>query len=128
VAEVRELFAPTGGRVVSWWLTDRATPADVENQLLAAGLEVVAEDYRLDGLVATTPPPPGPDGIEVRPASTAEEWAHLRQFQDSVFDNPPDRRPTREQLLKEFTTTSAVLFGTFLDGELVGAGAASPSS
>lgn len=128
VAEVRELLAPTGGRVVSWWLTERATPVDAEQQLLAAGLEVVADDYRLDGLLATAPPPPGPAEIAVRPATTAEEWAEFRELQDSVFDNPPERRPTREQLLAEFATTGAVLFGAFLDEELVGAGAASPSS
>ncbi|HEY7421157.1 MAG TPA: GNAT family N-acetyltransferase [Gaiellaceae bacterium] len=128
VAGVRELFAPTGGRVVGWWLTDRATPDDVEEQLLAAGLEVVADDYRLDGLLATTPPPAGPPEIEVRPATTTEEWAAFRELQDSVFDNPPERRPTRAQLLAEFPKTSAVLFGAFLDGELAGTGAATPSS
>jgi GNAT superfamily N-acetyltransferase len=128
VAEIRELFAPTGGRVVSWWLTDRATPDDVEEQLLAAGLHVVGDDYRLDGLLATAPPPDGPTEIEVRPATTAEEWAEFRTLQDAVFDNPVERRPTREQLLAEFPKTHAILFGAFLDGELVGAGAASPSS
>lgn len=128
VAEVRELLAPIGGRVVSWWLTERATPEDVEAQLLAAGLEVVADDYRLDGLLATTPPPPGPPEIEVRPASTAGEWADFSELQDSVFDNPPERRPTREQLLAEFPKTRAILFGAWLEGELVGAGAATPSS
>jgi predicted N-acetyltransferase YhbS len=128
VAEVRALLAPAGTRVVSWWLTERATPDDVEEQLLAAGLRVVGNDYRLDGLLATTPPPPGPPDVEVRRATSAEEWASFRELQDSVFDNPAERRPTREQLLAEFGRTSAVLFGAFLDGELVGAGAASPSS
>jgi GNAT superfamily N-acetyltransferase len=128
VAEVRKLLAPTGGRVVSWWLTDRATPQDVEEQLLAAGLEVVADDYRLDGLLATAPPRDGPPEIDVRPATTPEEWAAFRELQDGVFDNPPERRPKREQLLAEFPTTRNILFGAFLDGELVGAGAASPSS
>ena len=128
VAEVRELLASTGGRVVGWWLTDHATPADVEEQLLAAGLDVVADDYRLDGLLITGPPPDGPAEIEVRPATTAEEWAEFRTLQDSIFDNPPERRATREQLLAEFPKTHAILFGAFLDGELVGTGAASPSS
>jgi GNAT superfamily N-acetyltransferase len=64
----------------------------------------------------------------VRPASTAGEWADFRELQDSVFDNPPDRRPTREQLLAEFERTPAILFGAWLEGELVGAGAATPSS
>ena len=127
ISEVRELLA-TGRRIVSWWLTERATPEDVETQLLAAGLEVVADDYRLDGLLTTTPPPPGPPEITVRPASTPDEWADFRELQDSVFDNPPDRRPTREQLFAQFPRTPAILFGASLDGELVGAGAATPSS
>jgi GNAT superfamily N-acetyltransferase len=128
VARVRELLPPSGTRVVSWWLSERATPSDVEEQLLAAGLEVVADDYRLGGLLARTPPPAGPPEVETRLATTAEEWAAIRELQDSVFDNPPERRPTREQLLAEFPTTNAALFGAWLDGELVGAGAASPSS
>jgi GNAT superfamily N-acetyltransferase len=128
VAEVRELLAPAGTRVVSWWLSQLATPEDVETQLLAAGLEVVADDYRLAGLLATSPPPAGPPEIETRLAATAEEWATVRELQDGIFDNPPERRPTRDQLLAEFPRTSAVLFGAWLDGELVGAGAASPSS
>ena len=57
VAEVRRLLPQAGTRVVSWWLSDRATPADVEEQLLDAGLELLADDYLLDGLLATTPPP-----------------------------------------------------------------------
>jgi GNAT superfamily N-acetyltransferase len=128
VTEIREILAPTGGRVVGWWLTDRATPDDIEAQLMEAGLKIVADDYRLDGLLATQPPPPGPAEIEVLPATTAEEWAAFRELQDSVFDNPPERRATRAQLLAEFPRTSSILCGAFLDGELVGVGAASPSS
>jgi predicted N-acetyltransferase YhbS len=114
--------------VVSWWLTDRATPHDVEEQLLGAGLQIVPRDYRLDALLATTPPPVGPVEIEVRLATTAEQWATIRELQDSVFANRPERRPTREQLLAEFGRTETALFGAWLDGELVGAGAATPSS
>jgi GNAT superfamily N-acetyltransferase len=128
VAEVRGLLAPAGTRVVSWWLSDRAAPPDVEEQLLAAGLRLVADDYLLDGLLATTPPPPGPPEVETRLASSAEAWAALRELQDSVFDNPPERRATREQLLAEFGRSETALFGAWLDGELVGAGAATPSS
>jgi Acetyltransferase (GNAT) family len=128
VAEVRELVGRGAARVVSWWVSGRATPADVEEQLLDAGLQLVADDYLLDGLLATTTPPAGPPDVEVRRVTTAEDWVTVRELQDGVFDNPPDRRPTREQLLAEFPKTSAVLFGAWLDGELVGAAAASPSS
>lgn len=128
IAEVRGLLAPAGTRVVSWWLSERATPENVEEQLLDAGLQLVADDYQLDGLLATTPPPGGPPDVETRMATTAGEWAEVRELQDAIFDNPPERRPTREQLLAEFGRTETALFGAWLDGELVGAAGATPSS
>jgi len=128
VAEVRELLRPAGTRVAGWWLCERATPKDAEEQLLEAGLQLVESDYRLDGLLASTPPPPGPPEVEVRLATTAEEWADVRELQDGVFDNPPERRATREQLLAEFGRVPTALFGARLDGELVGGGAATPTS
>jgi acetyltransferase (GNAT) family protein len=128
VAEVRRLLTPAGIRVVSWWLSERATPADVEEQLLAGGLELIAEDYLLDGLLATTPPPEGPADVEVHMATTAEEWVAVRELQDGIFDNPPERRSTRAQILDEFAKSSAALFGAWLDGELVGTAGATPSS
>jgi hypothetical protein len=125
--EVRRLLPPGGTRVISWWLSDRSTPADVEEQLLDAGLELLADDYLLDGLLATAPPPQGPPDVDVRKATTAEEWAAVRELQDDIFDNPPERRPTRGQMLAEFAKSSAVLFGAWLDDELVGAGGATPT-
>jgi GNAT superfamily N-acetyltransferase len=128
IAEVRELLPSSGTTVVSWWLSELTTPADVEQQLLDAGLELVADDYLLDGLLATVPPPAGPPDVEVRLVATAEEWVDVRQFMDGIFDNPPERRPTRDALLAEFEQTTAALFGAWLDGELVGSAGATPSS
>jgi GNAT superfamily N-acetyltransferase len=128
VVEVRELLAAPGTRVVSWWLSELATPRDVEKQLLDAGLALVADDYLLDGLLATIPPPAGPPDVEVRLVTTADEWVNVRELQDGIFDNPTERRPTREKLLAEFRHTPAALFGAWLDGELVGAAGATPSS
>jgi GNAT superfamily N-acetyltransferase len=128
VAEVRELAAAARSRVVSWWVSERATPPDVENQLLDAGLQLLADDYLLDGLLATTPPPPGPPEVEVRQAASVEEWIAVRELQEAVFDNPPERRPSREEHAVDYERTNVALFGAWLDGELVGAGAASPTS
>src|SRR5262252_8326809 len=80
IAEVRRLLPPAGIRVVSWWLSERSTPAAVEEQLLDAGLGLIADDYLLDGLLATTPPPEGPSDVEVRVATTVEEWAAVREL------------------------------------------------
>ena len=120
VAEVRALLGSGGVRVVSWWLSELSTPD--------AGLQVVAGDYLLDGLLATGPPPSGPPDVEARLATSAEEWVAIRELQEGIFDNPPERRPTREQLLAEFRKSRAVLFGAWFDGELVGAAGATPSS
>jgi GNAT superfamily N-acetyltransferase len=128
VADVRAELVRARSRVVSWWLSSRSTPPAVEEQLLEAGLQIVPRDYRLDGMLATGPPPPGPTDVEVRRATTAEEWAAVRFFQDSVFDNPPERRPSLESLAAEFERTNAVLFGAWLDGELAAAAGATPSS
>jgi hypothetical protein len=128
VAEVRDVLAEAGTRVASWWLSDRATPARVEEQLLDAGLQLVADDYLLDGLLATSPPPPGPPDVEVRRAATVDDWLSVRRLQQRVFDNPPERRSSPEELASEFERSAVALFGAWLDGELVGAGAATPTS
>jgi GNAT superfamily N-acetyltransferase len=128
VAEVRDVLAKTGTRVASWWLSDRATPAGVEEQLLDAGLQLMADDYLLQGLLATTPPPPGPPDVEVRRAETVDDWLAVRRLQQDVFDNPPERRSSPAELTSEFERARIALFGAWLDGELVGAGAATPSS
>jgi GNAT superfamily N-acetyltransferase len=128
VEEVRGLVAPAGTSFVSWWLTDLATPTDVEEQLLGAGLRLDPDDYRLDGLLATTPPPEGPPEVVTRIARDAAEWATIRELMDDVFDSPQNRRATREQRLAEFGRAPAVLFGAWLDGELVAAAGATPTS
>jgi GNAT superfamily N-acetyltransferase len=61
-------------------------------------------------------------------AADAEQWAAIRELMDDVFDSPPDRRPTREQRLDEFERSPAVLFGAWLDGELVAAAGATPTT
>ena len=128
VAEVRAILEPTGTRVASWWISDRSTPVDVEAQLIGAGLQIVPRDYRLDGLLATAPPPLGPPEVEVRRVDDVAGWIEVRSMQQETFDNPPERRSTPEVLAREFERTHAVLFGAWLDGELVAAGAAAPTS
>ncbi len=128
VTEVRGILERTRTRVASWWVSDRSTPADVEAQLVGAGLQVIPTDYRLDGLLATSPPPPGPPEVEVRRIDNVADWVEVRGLQEETFDNPPERRATPELLAAEFERTSAVLFGAWLDGELAAAGAAMPTS
>lgn len=128
VEEVREILAQAGSRIVSWWLTDRSTPEDAEAQLLEAGLRLVANDYRLDGLLATSPPPLGPPDVVVRRVDSVDDWIAVRELQEDVFENPPERRHSRQELASDYERTNAILFGGWLDGEVVAAGAATPTS
>jgi len=129
VAEVHALIAAeTECTVVSWWLSDRSTPADVEAQLLDAGLKIVPDDYLIDGLLATSPPPAGPPEIEVRPVASVDEFVEVRALQEDVFETPSERRRSRDQLAVEYETTDGVLYGAWLDGRLAGAGGATAAS
>jgi hypothetical protein len=127
VAEVRRLLEPLQSRLTTWRLSDRSTPAGVYAQLVAAGLRPVAHDPELDGFLATSPPPDGPPEIEVRRIEGLEEWVAARQLQQGVFQRGPERNSTREQLAVDHERSDSVLFGAWLDGELVAAAAAVPT-
>jgi hypothetical protein len=79
VAEVAELVARSGAEICSWWLTERSTPADLEQQLLARGLHVIELDYLHAGMLSTTAPPEVP-GIEVRRVETLADHAIARRL------------------------------------------------
>jgi hypothetical protein len=128
VAETRTLLAGTECTIVSWWLSERSTPARLEAELLEAGLARDPDDYLTDGLLATEPPPPGPPGVEARPIASLDEFVAVRELQEDVFETPAERRRTREQLAAEYGRIEGTLFGAWLDGRLAGSGGASEAS
>ncbi len=128
VAAVRALLAETQCRVISWWLCERSTPADVEARLLEAGLTIVPDDYLIDGLLATSPPPAGPPGFEVRPVASVDEFVAARGLQEDVFETPPERRRSPEQLAEEYRTINGMLYAAWLDGVMAGVGGVTASS
>ena len=128
VRAVRALLAETDCRVVSWWLSDRSTPADVEAQLIAAGLALIPDDYLIDGLLMTEPPPAGPAQIEARPVASVEEFVEARNLQEDVFETPAERRRSPEQLAAEYRTIDGVLYAAWLDGVMAGAGGLTAAS
>ena len=79
VAEVDALVAQSGAEVCSWWLTERSTPADLEQELLARGLRLVESDYLHAGMLSTTAPPEVP-GIAVRRVETLADHAVARRL------------------------------------------------
>jgi hypothetical protein len=118
VEAVRSLMARTGAAVASWWLSEHATPADVEERLLARGLTIVEGDYEIDGLLLTKEPPPGPTGVEARAVATPEELSAAQELQYEVFATPPEQRRPRAPGEHER------VYAAWIDGRLAGAGRA----
>ena len=126
LAEARAFMRTHDVRIGSWWLCERSTPADVEAQLLAAGLVKVPGDYEVAGMLLTHEPPAGPPDVEARRVRDADEYAAARELQYEVFDSPADHRRTRDQLIAQFdgSTDAGAVYGAWIDGELVAVGRA----
>ena len=122
----RSFMRVTGATAASWWLSEHSTPPDVEAQLLARGLFIVEGDYRIDGLLLTTPPPP--TAIDVHVVRNAEEFVAVVGAQDDAFGTPAAERPDRAELLDQYElergSDAVALFGAWLDGRVAGGGRA----
>jgi len=128
VEAARSFMRVTGASAASWWLSERSTPADLEQRLLGRGLSVVEGDYLIEGMLLTSPPPPGAAGIEVRPVRTAEEFVAATEAQYEAFDTPTSHRRDVAALVDayELERRSKVveLYAAWLDGRIAGGGRA----
>ncbi|MGD0713368.1 MAG: hypothetical protein ABSB24_04190 [Gaiellaceae bacterium] len=126
VERVRAFMRETGGSIASWWLSERSTPADVEERLLAAGLEAIVDDYLIDGMLLTAPPPPGPAGVVARHVETLEDFVAATELQYEVFDFPAERRRSRDALAGAWelrrSSDASALYAAWVDGRIAGAG------
>jgi hypothetical protein len=123
VAEVDAFMAETETRIASWWVTDRSTPGDVEDLLLAAGLERVESDYLHAGMLLTSAPPAVP-GIEARAVATFEEFGAARRLQRDVFSDPNQPELTDDALAAEYERETSSVFASWIDGRIAAAGRA----
>ena len=123
---VRLFMREHGVRIGSWWLCERSTPVDVENKLVALGLERVAGDYEVAGMLLDQEPPHAAPGVEARRVRTADEYAAARELQYDVFDSPSGHRRTGAQLIEQFEggTDVGAVYGAWIDDELVAVGRA----
>jgi hypothetical protein len=125
VAHVRSFMRRHGARTGRWLLCERSTPSDLEERLLDLGLTPERYDYAIDGMLITSPPPPGPKDVEARPVQTAEEYVAVRALLDQVFGVAPDRRLDEASLAAEFADVAqsqmSVTYGAWLEGRLAGA-------
>ena len=88
VADVDAFMHEAGTARASWWLTERSTPADLEERLLAAGCRRDENDY-LHAAMLLTREPPSVGGIEVRRVATSGELAEARALHAEVFGVAP---------------------------------------
>jgi GNAT superfamily N-acetyltransferase len=123
VADARAFMREHALRVGSWWVSDRSTPADLEERLLAEGLCILERDYRVDGMLLTVEPPDIAEGLSVREAATLEDYVAATEAQWEAFGTPADRRhdPAHEYEL-EREADVVRLYAAWLDGRVVGAG------
>ena len=120
VAEVRGTAAPEAK--ITWWLGPSARPADAPDRLLELGLRR-AQPPRLDALIATEPPPPGPDDVTVTRVETLDDYRILKQIQWEAFRTPPERRRVEEATVEEAFATdrsNCEIFLAHVDGRPAG--------
>jgi GNAT superfamily N-acetyltransferase len=110
VVEVQAFLAETDTDVASWWLCEHSTPHDLERRLLDAGVVVVEDDYLHAGMLTTTAPPPAP--LEARAVATQEEHDSALRVQAAVFGGISS---------PAFGSTRDVVYGAWIDGEIVAA-------
>ena len=123
VAEVAALAAGTEAKRISWWLTERSTPADLEEQLLAHGLLRNDDDYLHAGMLLTTEPP-AVEGVDVRRVTTLEEFAETRRLSVEAFADPRLEQPTDEQIADEWAHAVDPSYAAWIDGRIAAVGRA----
>jgi hypothetical protein len=123
IAEVDAFLHESGTKRASWWLSERSTPDDVEELLLAAGCTRDQGDY-LHAAMLLTREPPAVDGVEARQIATFDEFVEARQLALGAFDNPHIPVPTREALAEQWELLADPLFAAWVDGRMASAGGA----
>jgi hypothetical protein len=127
IASARKWFRNRNRDTFTWWVSDASLPADLVERLLAAGAEPDPHDPVYAGMVLTKPPEPV-DGVEIRKAAGFDDhrlgvdlaWRSFGFTEEQIAET----RPRIRQLYENFSAMDAEGFMAFVDGELVGSGAA----
>jgi GNAT superfamily N-acetyltransferase len=122
IETVQAFLAETDTRTASWWLTELSTPCDIEELLLAAGLERDESDYLHSGMLITTEPPDS--DVDARRVGDVHEYIAARRLKEAVFGTY-GRDYTDAELAADYERASEVTYGAWIDGELVASASAS---
>jgi GNAT superfamily N-acetyltransferase len=102
LAQVRELARARDRNVVTWWIGRSTTPGDLEQRLLALGLEPAKMPVHepLYGALALVQPLSGSsDGFHARRVESFEEFLSAWEISWAAFGHDEEqRRSTRESL------------------------------
>ena len=105
--EVEALLADVRHRVAAdkepvWWIGPNARPHDLHERLQELGLREPRDRATLVyGLALTEAPDAPPEGVDVSPIETFEQFVAGRELQWEAFDTPEDRRAKNRLRLRE---------------------------
>lgn len=116
IAEVDAFMHAAGNVRAAWWLSERSTPDDLEERLLAAGCTIDESEY-LNAAMLLTREPPAVDGIEARRIETFEEFVESRQLQRCVF-----RGESVADYKAEWELLPDPVFAAWIDGRMASVG------
>jgi hypothetical protein len=116
VRTVDAFMHEAGNLRASWWLSERSTPDDLEERLLANGCIRDESDY-LNAAMVLTHEPPSVEGVEVRRIETFEEFVESRRLQKAVFATDAG-----EDFAADWELLPDPIFAAWIDGRMASAG------
>jgi hypothetical protein len=122
VDAVRARLGTEHVETVTWWCGEHTTPADLDQRLLALGLEPDDEAPTLASMLLDEPPP-GEPTAEVKRVETFDDFRTAMLVDMDAWPIPPAVRARRVAKLEELWATAqeqgAVHYLGYLDGEPV---------
>lgn len=123
IDEVRTWMAERGRSAFMWWIGASTEPDDLERRLLDLGARLEPEDPIQTPMLLDHEPPPGPEGIDVRPVASIEDYGRCREIISEAFGMPEQvREEMRALLAEEWELAQAdphLRFMALIDGEPV---------
>lgn len=124
LAEVRELAKARRTREVSWWVSGRSRPGDLEQQLLAHGLVPDASEQELTTLTIDRRPG-GEPAVDVRRVESFDDYLRAAEIDWEVFDVPRSQRAARRAAApdvwrRQVALGNVVYHLAFVDGDPAG--------